>query len=406
MKRFFSVLAALAVGTSALAIDARTAARANNQFGVNLFKASTARSAKGNKFLSPTSAFLALSMLDNGAEGTTRAGIETTLALAGITREELNDANLLLMSKLQTGRDFTLGIANSLWGKKGYDLKQDFTNVLRTNYSATVEELDFSLPIAPQTINDWVKAKTNNKIDSIVASPLPPDLRLILINATYFDAKWTEPFEPNYTQDSEFRKADGTRVQVPFMNTTYSAAHHVKTANYEAISLPYGKAQDADMVVVVPTDLAKFEASLTGAAWQQILAGLDASKGSFGTLSLPSLEFSMEAALDDSLKALGMKEAFDFNKADFSSITDENVAVTSVLQKTYVKVFEEGTIAAAVTSISVGASAIPQYDFQMEVNRPYLFGIRCKRTGALLFLGSISEPEGGKLPVKKNQPEN
>jgi len=401
MKRLLSVLTAFAVGTSALAIDARTAARANNEFGVNLFKSTKARSAKGNKFLSPTSAFLALSMLNNGAEGTTRAGIEKTLALAGVTREELNDSNLLLMSKLSTGRDFTLGIANSVWGKKGYDLKPDFLNTLRTNYGATVEELDFALPIAPKTINDWVKAKTNNKIDSIVADPLPADLRLVLINATYFDAKWTEPFDPGHSYENDFNKADGSRVSVPFLNGTYWKAQHVKTASYEAISLPYGKAKDADMVIVVPTDLAKFEASLTGAAWQQILAGLDAAKASFGTLALPSLEFSIEAALDDSLKSLGMAESFDGQHADFSSITDEQVAVSSVLQKTYVKVFEEGTIAAAVTSISVGASAVPQYDFEMKADKPYLFGIRDKRTGALLFLGSVQEPEGGKLPVEK-----
>ncbi len=390
-------LLALFISVSAFAVDARVAGEASNQFGVQLFKSTTKRTAKGNKFLSPLSAYLALSMAYNGTEGTTQAEMEKALALTGMTRDEANDANRQLIAALTTGRDFDLSVANSLWARNQFVMKDTFLNPVRTNYGARLEMLDFDLPTASKTINDWVKTATHSKIDSIVPDKLDPQLRLVLINATYFEAKWTAPFQNSGTYNEPFKRPDGTRVIVPTMHKAM-VGKHLKAREYEAIELPYGKSAEASMIVVVPTDLAAFETALSANQWKYIATQLTAAPAELGTLALPKVEITYESSLVDSLKQLGMVRAFDLKNAEFKPLSDEQVGISDVLQKTYVKVFEEGTIAAAVTSVSVGAASIPQYKFQMKVDRPYLFGIQDKKTGTLLFMGTVQEPEGGKLP--------
>jgi serine protease inhibitor len=390
---------ALGLGVQASAADARTAARANNDFGVSLFKATALRTGNGNKFLSPTSAYLALAMAYNGTLGNTQAEMEKALALTGLTRDEANAANRDLVARLTQGRDFDLSIANSLWARDGFSLKDTFVDTVRANYGATLETLDFALPSASVTINDWVKAKTKNRIDSIVPDRLPADLRLLLINATYFEAKWQFPFSRWGSRNAPFTKASGAQVQVPTMHGSGYWKHH-ETSDYEAIELPYGQSGEAAMVVVVPKDLAAFESGLTGNEWDKIAIGLDAVTPALGTLALPSLELKYESSLVGALNQLGMRQAFQ-DGAEFGALTDDSVAISEVLQKTYLKVYEEGTIAAAVTGIGVSATSVPVFQYDMKVDRPYAFGIRDKRTGALLFFGTIQEPEGGRLPQTK-----
>lgn len=392
-----AILLALGLSTPLPASETSAAAQANNEFGIALFKATAKRTAQGNKFLSPISAFLALSMAYNGTEGQTQAEMERALAVTGLTRTQVNHANRELIAALTTDRDFELRIANSLWAKQGFVMKGDFVATVRSNYGAAVEVLDFRLASSADTINDWVKEQTKNKIVGVVRHPLPPGLRLLLINATYFEADWTAPFDSGLSRDADFSRDNGSTVQVPTMHGS-SRWKHIETEAYEAIELPYGEAADAAMVVIVPkSDLVAFESNLAGEVWENLVSELEAVPPRLGTLALPSLEIEYQSSLVGSLQQMGMRQAFTSN-AELGALTDDPVSISDVLQKTYVKVFEKGTIAAAVTGIGFGSTSVPNYEYHMKVDRPYAFGIRDKRSGALLFFGTVQEPEGGKLP--------
>lgn len=385
--------------------DAKGAAKANNAFGVKLFRETKKETDKGNKFLSPVSAYLALSMAYNGATGRTRAEMESALAVAGLVRDDVNEGNLALLKSLTSRRkEFELAIANSLWAKKGFDLKDAYVERVKRHYLATLDVLDFALPSASKTINAWVAKATRDKISSIVPEQLPDELRLLIVNATYFDAKWRIPFSKEATRNRPFKVSRTKTVQVPMMTQT-ADFKYVATRTLQAVELPYGQSESptVSFIVVKPRSLDDFLARMTDETLDSLAEQLDREKEKYGTVTMPSLELKYESLLNDALQSdsLGMKRAFtDF--AELDEITDERVSISQVLQKTYLKVFEEGTIAAAVTGISVGAtSAPPPPEFDLTVDEPYFLVIRDKKEGAVLFMGSIREPEGGKIPERK-----
>lgn len=385
--------------------DAKAAAKANNSFGVKLFQETKIETEKGNKFLSPVSAYLALSMAYNGATGKTLAEMEKTLALVGISRADVNEANLKLLKSLTSrGKEFQLEIANSLWAKKGFDLKEPYVKRVKASYLASLDVLDFKLPTASKTINSWVAKSTHDKITSIVPEKLPDDLRLLIVNATYFDAKWRKQFNPNKTTEQAFRVSRTKSVKVPMMSQT-ADYKYISTRTLQAVELPYGTERNptVSMIVVKPRDLKDFVARMTDETLDSLAEQLDRQEESYGTVTMPSLELKYEALLNAALMSdkLGMKRAFS-DSAELDEITSERVAISQVLQKTFLKVFEEGTIAAAVTGISVGTTSVPPPPvFDLKVDSPYFVAIRDKKDGAVLFMGAIAEPEGGKLPEKK-----
>lgn len=409
MKKFWVVSLALAAATS-FAIEPpseRTAAQANNQFGLGLFKTVTKRNDKGNKFLSPVSAYLALSMAYNGASGETLNQMEATLGLARLDRDEVNQANQLLIRSLNSrGSEFQLSVANSLWSRKGFDLKQSFVDRVGPVYGARLATLDFNLPSASKEINQWVSDQTKGRIPTIVPAQLPRELQLLLVNATYFKAEWTRKFSANATRLAPFSVPTGRGarvVKVPTMSTT-SHFRHLVSEGTEVIDLPYGQGS-VSMTVLLPAKdvtLAALESSLTRESWARLVADLDRATTQYGTITMPKLELTYQEMLNGALQSLGMKRAFT-DAAQFDGITGTRVSISSVLQKTFLAVDEKGTEAAAVTGISVGTTSVPPKPvFHMVVDRPYAFAIRDHKSGAILFLGSITEPEGGKLPAPRD----
>jgi serpin B len=406
MKHWKVTLVAAAAATAsavALTRDRVTpegqASRSNNAFGVKLFANTTTRSSVGNKFLSPTSAYLALSIVANGASGNTRRDMEEALAIAPFGRDAMNVANERLIRALREKSDGTeLSIANAVWVKEDYEIQQAFLDRVVEPYSSRVERLDFASPKASETINGWTAKETRDKIKNIVPERLPEESRVIVTNAVYFKAKWEIPFAAAETRLARFD--NGRRgVDVPMM---HSAAHYRYAKlddGSEAIALPYvgGK---TEMIVWLPKyrQLSVAERAVRDGALDAIAHKLDRTKASYGRLALPKLRMEYEASLNEPLAKLGMGSAFD-DGADFTDLAKDRLAISSVLQKTFIGIDEEGTEAAAVTAIIVGAaSAPPPPTFTMTVDRPYVFAIRHRPTGALLFIGSVQEPEGGKLP--------
>jgi serine protease inhibitor len=244
-------------------------------------------------------------------------------------------------------------------------------------------------------INAWVSEATDGLIDAIVDPPINPLTMAFLINAIYFEGEWTLQFDPDRTATGDFRRSDGSTVSVPFMSMSDEAFPYAQTPDYQAIELPYGGEAFA-MTVVLPsdaTDIGEFVESLDAEAWAEIIAGLGETEL---LVALPKFALEYEKTLNDALEALGMEVAFDPATADFSRMQRDALAmqlhISRVKQKAFVDVDEEGTRAAAVTSVEVGVTSAPP---MFRADRPFLFAIRERLSGALLFTGVVRDPSAG-----------
>ena len=365
----------------------------NNALGFDLLSTAT-RDDKGNVFISPTSLFMALSMVYNGADGITKEEMEKVLYAKGLTPNDLNKANASFMTLLdQKSEKIQLNIANSIWLNNKYHFQEQFSTTNKDYFNAEIKEIDIHNPQSPKTINDWVKSKTNGKIDKIVADELIPELITILINAIYFNGSWTYPFGKSSTEEKTFTLEDGSTIQVPLMEL-HENLFYTRNNIFQAVSLPYGDAS-MSMKVFLPNEnvsLKEFEEMLTVEQWQD---WQDSFYKLEGTVLFPKFTLEYEVELKETLKALGMSSAF--NNSNFSKMVEEDVGITisSVKQKTYIDVNEEGTEAAAVTSVEMNATSMQPSDnpFHMEVNRPFFIAIVDETSGTILFMGSITNPK-------------
>ncbi|HEY9743997.1 MAG TPA: serpin family protein [Coleofasciculaceae cyanobacterium] len=366
---------------------------ANTKFGFKLFSEILKQDSKRNVFVSPTSVAIALSMTYNGASGETQEAMAKALELQGMSLQDVNQANQVLKTTLENADpDVQLSIANSLWARKGVSFKPDFMQRNQEFYKAKVTELDFTKPDATSTINSWVKENTRGKIDQIVQQ-LKPDDVLFLINAIYFKGNWTKKFDKSQTTERPFYLADGTQKQHPMMSQS-SRYRYFENDAFQAAMLPYGKGR-LSLYVFLPkknTSLNTFQQQLSAENWQQWMNQFGMRQG---TIQLPRFKFDYDIQLNTALKALGMESAFSDSQADFSNMTSESVKIDQVKHKTFVEVNEEGTEAAAATSVGMVTTSarMPEEPFQMVVDRPFFCAIRDNQTGTVLFMGSIKEPK-------------
>jgi len=370
-------------------VDARLVA-ANTKFGFNLFNTLSKQQPNQNIFISPTSVALALSMSYNGVSGETKQEMTKVLELTGMTPQEINAANQGLQNSLQkVDPNVQVLIANSLWAQQGFSFKPEFLQTNQHYYNANLTELDFMNPQALSIINNWVSQKTQGKIDQIV-DKISPGGVLFLINAIYFKGNWKTPFDKSQTANKTFSLTDGSSKQHPMMSQKGIYGYY-ETDTFQAVSLPYGKQGALAMYIFLPnsnSNLATFLQQLTPENWNEWMPEFTNING---TIEIPRFKIEYEVELQNTLTALGMAGIFDNSKADFSPMTDDNVAVDSVKHKTFVEVNEEGTEAAAVTSIRLTRSG--GSPFEMNVNRPFFCAIRDNTTGTILFMGTIVDPQ-------------
>ena len=371
--------------------DARLVA-ANTKFGFNLFNSLSQQQPNQNIFISPTSVALALSMTYNGVSGETKQEMTKVLEFTGMTPQEINAANQALQNSLQKADpNIQLSIANSLWARQGFSLKPEFLQTNQQYYKASLTELDFENPEAPSIINNWVSQKTQGKIDKIV-DRISPDQVLFLINAIYFKGNWKTPFDKSQTVNKTFFLTNGSSKQHPMMSQNGFYLYY-ETDTFQAVNLPYGKEGDLSMYIFLPNSNSNLETlsqQLTAENWS---LWMQQFRGRDGKIEIPRFKMEYEVELKNTLRALGMAEIFGGAKTDFSPMTDMPVAVDSVLHKTFVEVNEEGTEAAAVTSISFLTISIPLPPFEMNVNHPFFCVIRDNTTGTILFMGTIVDPK-------------
>jgi len=379
-------------------VDNRLVA-ANTQFSFKLFgqlaKQGYARREAGkNIFISPASVAMALAMIYNGAGGETQQAMAKALALQGMSLPEINQAQAALRAMLaSTDPKVQLTIANSLWARKGVAFKPEFLKRNQDFFAAKITNLDFALPGATATMNDWVNQQTHGKINKIVDT-IPSDAILYLINAIYFKGNWSAQFDKTKTKDGQFSLWNGAKKKHPLMSQS-GRFRYFENEKFQAISLPYGDGR-MSLYVFLPnknSDLNALQADLSAAKWESWMPQFRSTEGS---IVLPRFKLEYEMVLNQALKALGMEAAFDPQRANFAAMCSAspsaNVFIGEVKHKTFVEVNEEGTEAAAVTSGGMRVTAfIPP--FTMIVDRPFFGAIRDDQTGTILFMGSIVEPK-------------
>ncbi|MBW6465043.1 MAG: serpin family protein [Brevefilum sp.] len=377
-------------------------AQANTAFALEFFN--QIRDTDGNIIFSPFSLSLALSMTLAGAETSTREGMLDALQMTLPENEVHGAFNALLLAieaSQELGQDemegdqFQLNIANSIWGQSDYSFKADFLDILAQHYGAGVYSVDYrqNPEGARNAINKWVAEETEEKIEDLIpAGAIDPLTRLVLANAIYFNGSWLHPFSQNATAQAPFYALDGSEISVEMMKLYGERFLYHQGQNYQALNLPY-LSSDFVMTLLVPDADAyeDFEASLTLEDLSEILSGMSFERVD---LEMPKFDFESSVDANDPLIALGMGDAFDPDRADFSGITEEEeLMITDVLHKATITVDEEGTEAAAATAVIIGVtSAMPEEPISLVIDRPFMFMIRHLRTNTILFMGRVVQP--------------
>lgn len=366
----------------------------NNKLGFKILS-EIQRDSSENIFFSPTSLMMALSMVYNGASGDTKDEIGKVLHAEGIDINDLNRANASLMSTLNKDTEHVdLNIANSIWLNETYHFQDDFSQQTEDYFNAKIEALNFGSPETPKQMNDWVKQATSDKIDHIVDSPLDQDLVSILMNAIYFKGNWKYEFDQSLTEDDDFFISETKTETVPFMTLNKEELAYMENEQFQAVALPYGN-EDMSMKVFLPHKSVSehdFEEMFTHDHWT---IWNDDFRKKEGTVILPKFTVSYEVELNEALKSLGMVSAFDRDHADFSNMIEEEnpLWISRIKQKAYTDIHEEGTEAAAATSVEMKTTSAPvDGPFYMNVNRPFFIAITDDETDTILFMGWIINP--------------
>lgn len=380
-----------AQGPAKLAPNAASVVNGNNAFALDLYARLAAKD--GNLFFSPYSISNALAMTYGGARGA------TAQQMAAAMHFDLEPARFhaifgqLVQNLAADKRKFQLRIANRLWGQKDYGFLPEFLQLTQKKYQAGLGEVDFidDTEGARKTINAWIEEQTKQKIkDLFKPGVLNPDTRLVLTNAIYFKAAWLTPFDPKATKDEDFLLAPGKKVSVPMMRSGHSLRFS-DDGMVQTLELPYEHGE-ASMIVLLPKrvdGLPALEKSLTADNLKKWLGKLSTHQVQ---LTLPKFKFTAEFSLNEALKQLGMVDAFDHRKADFSGMSSrERLFIQHVVHKAYVDVNEAGTEAAAATGIAIGVTSLPQ-PATFRADHPFVFLIRDNRTGAILFAGRVVDP--------------
>lgn len=372
---------------------------ANTRFSFKLFQDLLAQTPRENLFLSPLSLSIALSMLYNGASGQTQQEIAQALAYQGLSAEAINQGNLTLRKRLQnTGNGVEILIANALWGKEGLQFKSAFQSQNKAFYDAQLELLNFGTPAAVARINKWASDNTRGLIPKVVEQ-IDPQTILLLMNAIYFKGNWSDPFEASNTKPQTFHKADGTSLEHPMMSryAKWRYAHNSEQG-FQVASLPYGEDERTEMLVFLPDpgkSLEQWSEQLNEANWNSWLSSLRSREG---RVVLPKFKLKTMLNLNDNLRRLGMSKAFLDGEAELDQLLESSGLrpfVSQVKQDAYVDVNEKGTEAAAVTTVTVGATSVqlPQEPFELVLDRPFAYLIYDRETQSILFMGALNQPQ-------------
>ncbi len=378
------------VAVSASAEDLSTAVAGNNAFAIDVYRKLVGTSS--NVVFSPYSLTSALAMTYGGAKGTTASAFESTLHVGQPPERfhrAMNTIDTALRSRGGSGRAFRLSVENQLFAQKGFGLVESYLDLLATEYGAGVRELDFAAATeaSRQAINSWVKSNTEGLIPELLgAGDVHSDTVLTLVNTVYFNAAWMTKFTHQSTSPASFELLDGTKKTVPTMFGKDLAGGAAVVDGTDVLELPY-EGDELAMILLVPPSghLSDLEASLSPQVLDHFVGALE--RGTIA-VQLPKFSFSQRTSLESLLTSLGLGIAFT-SEADFSAMSPEPIEVSDIIHEAVIRTDEDGTVAAAATAVTMDRVSLPMY---RVVNRPFIFFIRDRATGSLVFMGRVVDP--------------
>jgi serine protease inhibitor len=373
-----------------LSDEERQTIAASNRFAFDLFRSINKRFVDTNVFISPLSASFALGMTLNGADGETFEGMRQALRIEETDLSRINDAYrdlIALLLELDPSVDMRIG--NAIWYRNTFQFHQTFFDTVSHYFAARVAGLDFGNPATVDRINAWVDTATAGKIKKVLDG-IQPNNVMFLMNAIYFKGSWRTQFDRARTHDASFATERGGSYTAKMMHLKEQqvALSHVDGAS--AVDLPYGRAAFT-MTAILPsegTDVDAFIATLDQSKWERILGGLRQSKAD---VYLPKFRMEWQDTLNADLKAMGMANAFCEGCANFTRMSPagRDLFISFVKQNTFVNTNEEGTEAAAVTTVGVDVVSLPP---SIRFDRPFVFVIRERLSGTILFMGKVAVP--------------
>ncbi len=395
--------------------DTEVIVQSNNKFALDLY--AKLRAKEGNLFFSPHSISTALAMTYTGARSQTETQMAKVLHFPTVLRgvgcgpnkepikhpeftwesTRVHSAFKTILEDLNARgkkEGCELSIANALWGQKGYGFLKEFLELIKINYNGGFNEVDFAGAVesARITINSWIDKETKGKIkDLIQPRVLNKMTRLVLTNAIYFKGNWARQFKKDKTENAPFTLLNGKRIDVAMMNKT-ADFNYMETESFQIIGLPYTN-NELSMIILLPKEID----GLAGIEETLILKNLSQWLGRFHKcqvmVSVPKFKVISQFSLADTLKSMGMPDAFS-EKADFSGMNAKrDLYISAVIHKAYVDVNEEGTEAAAATAAIIGEKSIaPGAIPVFRADHPFLFLIRDNHSGSILFIGRMMNP--------------
>jgi serpin B len=367
-------------------------AEADNNFAFRMFR-EVSKQEEDNTFFSPLSLNMTLGMLYNGASGKTRNEIVETLGIADFSETEVNEYfQKISQTLLKIDPTTNIAIANSIWYRNNFSVKNQFVEMGKEYFDAEVRALNFNSSRAVNTINNWCAEKTNNRIQNLIGSTIPDDMMMYLINALYFKGQWQMDikFDKKKTKLDNFIKTDNQKKKVNMMEQT-SFMNYYADEHLQCVEMDYGN-RAFSMVAILPSknmninqlinylDSEKLQNAVKNMRWQKVW------------LKLPRFKIESGFSLGQPVKDLGMRQMFS---GGFANISDNDLWVSDIRQKIFVEVNEEGTEAAAATTIVMtgfGGRSKKIEPVRFFADRPFLYLIREKSTGIILFIGRMDEP--------------
>jgi len=394
---FFQATVVFGQAPLSSASDQAQAVQGSNAFAVDLYAQLCGQ--PGNLFFSPESISADFAMAYAGASGQTAREIEKVFHFT-LPPEKLHPAEGALLKQMDSPHQgYELHVADALWAQKGASFLPAYLKLVQTDYGAGFRPVDFkSSPDAVRaTINQWIEQQTNDKIQNLLGpGAVTPATGLLLTNAIYFKGTWQNPFDGNYTEDEDFHLTAKQSIRTPMMNRSGDYRYY-DGGTFQELEMPY-KGEELAMIILLPNEidgLPALERSFTPAAaseWIQKLAPVNKV-----ILTLPRFTMTQQFELSSTLAAMGMPQAFS-GSADFSGMTGKpDFTISAAIHKAFIDVNEQGTEAAAATAIEMVATAMQRPNNEpppiiFDADHPFLFLIRETSTGAILFLGRVTDP--------------
>jgi len=366
-----------------------------SDFALNMY--SELSSKEGNIFFSPWSISNAFAMLYEGSQGNTREQMRQVFHFSENDTQRRNLYSSFITAANEGDHEYQIKIGNALWLQKDFPIIQDYLNTIQTHYGGLARNVDFRSQTeqARNEINKWINETTNGKIPELFSQgALNSDSRFVLTNAIYFKGDWQSAFDKADTREQPFKMSDSKSVNVPMMRQYIEDAPYAETDNLQILELPY-KGREISMLILLPknNDIKDLESGLSAqklAYWRAILNDDGDDKESNVNVWLPKFKITKDVQLGDSLKKLGMPDAFS-PQANFLGITSAPIQISEAIHKAYVDVNEEGTEAAAATGIEMDIQSVP-YAHSFIADHPFIFLIKENNSGNILFMGRVVNP--------------